>query len=131
MDERALSVLVIDDEPDVLMAVKFCLRRNEWRVTTATDGHQGVELARSLHPDVILCDAAMPGMTGAQAIGILKGDPATASIPIVLMTGIGGKNRYVDIAWNNFLAKPFGPKELRAAIESARAEGAPRRSETE
>jgi CheY-like chemotaxis protein len=123
MDQRTLSVLVIDDEADVLAAVKFCLRGAEWRVTTATEGNAGVELARTLHPDVILCDAAMPGMTGAQVIDMLKRDPLTASIPIILMTGIGEAHRYTDIPWNNFLAKPFGPGELRAAIASALAGG--------
>ena len=56
---------------------------------------------------------------------MLKNDPATADIPVVLMTGFAEVDMLSNGGWTNFLAKPFGPKELRAAIEGAMARGIP------
>lgn len=67
----------------------------------------------------------MPEFSGAQVIEMLKNDPATADMPVVLMTGIADADMFSHVAWTNFLAKPFGPKELRAAIEGATARRIP------
>lgn len=126
---HSLSVLVIDDDADVLQAVQLGLRLAGWTITATVSPKEGVELARTIKPDVIVCDSSMPEFSGAQVIGMLKNDPATAHIPVVLMTGFAEIDRFSHMAWTGFLAKPFGPKELRAAIESAMARGIPPASE--
>jgi CheY-like chemotaxis protein len=119
MSERSLSVLAIDDEADILESVRIALRPSGWIIATAVTPQDGLLMARTLLPDVILCDAAMPKMSGPEVIQQLKTDPATAHIPVVLMTGIAESHLFQHVAWTNFLAKPFSPEELRDAIYSA------------
>jgi CheY-like chemotaxis protein len=119
MDKRVFSVLVIDDEVDVLRSVQLLLRSSGLKLTTTTEPKKGLEMVRTLCPDVILCDAAMPDFSGPQLITMLKNDPETAQIPTILMTGIAEAHMFSHVPWTNFLAKPFGAKELREAIVSA------------
>jgi CheY-like chemotaxis protein len=63
----------------------------------------------------------MPGMSGAQIIETLKSDPATASIPVVLMTGFAGPEMFSHVQWTGFLSKPFSQSELIAALHHATA----------
>jgi len=119
MDKRVFSVLVIDDEADVLKAVQLCLRSSGLKLTTTTEPKKVLELARTLAPDVILCDADMPDVSGPQLIVMLKNDPATAQIPVILMTAVAEAHMFSHVPWTSFLGKPFSAKELREAIVSA------------
>jgi CheY-like chemotaxis protein len=119
MSDQIFSVLVIDDEPDVLESVRLGLRSTNWRVLTAATPADGLAKARTLLPNVILCDASMPRMSGPEVIQLLKNDPATAHIPVVLMTGIAEAYMFESVPWTGFLAKPFAPDELRDAVSSA------------
>jgi CheY-like chemotaxis protein len=119
MDTSVLSVLVIDDEPSILHAIRVSLRTTGWKLLLTEKAIDGLELARTMQPDVILCDAMMPILSGTQLIYRLKGDRATAKIPIVLMTGVSDPDAFKQVPWSFFLEKPFGPAELRTAIESA------------
>src|ERR1700745_1553441 len=79
--------LVIDDDPDLLMLVRLTLEFTAgWEVTTAGSGAAGVGLARSARPQVMLVDVMMPEMDGYEVCRRLKADPATATVPIVLLT---------------------------------------------
>ncbi|HWN96237.1 MAG TPA: response regulator [Methylomirabilota bacterium] len=120
MKGRSLSVLVIDDEPTIAKMVDLCLKRTGWTVHTTLDPTQGAALARCIKPDVILCDAQMPHVSGAQIISQLRADAETAQIPIVLMSG-GDAEAFSHVPLAGFLQKPFGPKEVRAALASAAA----------
>ena len=113
------SLLVIDDDDGVLQAVQMALRTSDWKLTMTQDAKEGVELAHTLQPDVILCDAVMPGFTAAQISEALQSEPVAAAIPVILMTGRGTQKMFSHVRWTNFLAKPFGPEELRSALESA------------
>jgi CheY-like chemotaxis protein len=113
-----LSVLAIDDDPGLLRIVEQCCRRKGWNVKIQSDLKQGIELERSALPEVILCDAEMPNLSGPQIIAMLKANPETAGIPVVLMSGFANADMFSHVPWAGFLDKPFGPKELIAAIES-------------
>jgi CheY-like chemotaxis protein len=112
-------VLVIDDEPIVAGAVEICLQRDGWKVHATLDAQEGVAMARSIKPDVILCDGQMPRLSGFELIAQLKADSATARIPVVLMSGIGSAEDFPTVPFACFLKKPFGAKELRMVVESA------------
>lgn len=118
MESKNLRVLVIDDEPSILAAVRMCLRSTGWTLYLAAKAREGAELARQERPDVIVCDVVMPEMSGRQLLWELKQDPATAHIPFVFMSGA---ERCFDAA--GFLEKPFGPHELRHVIESVLSPG--------
>jgi CheY-like chemotaxis protein len=114
-----LSILAIDDETAVLRLIEHCFRGTAWKVTGLSDLKQGLELDRNALPDVILCDASMPAVSGPQLIAMLKSNPLTENVPVVLMSGFADADMFLHVPWSGFLAKPFGPKELIEAIESA------------
>jgi len=84
----AVRVLMIDDEPMARYLVRQCLPVPAFEVTEAASAEEGLQRARSDHPDVIVLDLVMPGLDGRGALAELRRDPATSSIPVVISTGI-------------------------------------------
>ena len=82
-------VLVIDDEEDVLDRIRFTLARDGYDVLTATTGKIGLELARAKRPSLIVLDLILPHEDGPEVYKVLKSDPETAEIPIVVLTASG------------------------------------------
>jgi CheY-like chemotaxis protein len=120
MSGDMVSVLVIDDEPAILETVELILQHSGgYEVHTAANAAQSLEMIRRIRPDVILCDAQMPVISGMETISLLKADDATAHIPIVLMTGSPDVEQFSSLPLKAFLQKPFGPQELKEAIQTA------------
>ncbi|MDH4265673.1 MAG: response regulator [Deltaproteobacteria bacterium] len=117
--EGRRKVLVIDDEPDLVEMIRMALER-QFEVVTAYNGKEGVEKARSDKPDAIVLDIMMPEKDGFAACQELKGDAQTASIPILILTGVGeffGRTKYtkasgMEIEAEDFITKPVDPNEL-------------------
>jgi CheY-like chemotaxis protein len=130
MNAHSPSVIIIDDDPDIARLVATSLRRSGCSLHSTLKAKDAVALAREIGPGVILCDADMPGVSGAQVIEILKFDPATAAIPVVLMTGFAGPEMFLHVRWNGFLSKPFSPAELIAALHHAVASAATKTEST-
>jgi CheY-like chemotaxis protein len=100
------TVLVIDDDPMLLDLLACTIDCADYQTTTTTDGTEGLRLARIISPALVLCDLTMPGLGGLEVLRMLRADPITAEVPLVLMTGavspdLGG------MAADGFLAKPF------------------------
>ncbi len=120
MDKK--KILLIDDEEDFCFFVKLNLEKTrKYQVFTATDGMEGIRLAKQLKPDLIFLDIVMPKMDGGQVAKILLDDEPTSTIPIVFVTGVikedelsgrGGK-----IGGRDFIAKPVKPETLIERIE--------------
>ena len=111
--------LIIDDDPDLLRLVRRTLEFTAgWQVVTAGSGTAGIELARSATLDVILVDVMMPEMDGYEVCRRLKADPATATVPIVLLTARRDLNqaRLAETGAAGVLLKPFQPEELARQI---------------
>jgi two-component system, OmpR family, alkaline phosphatase synthesis response regulator PhoP len=107
--------LIIDDDPDLLRLVRRTLEFTAgWQVVTAGSGDAGIELARSATLDVILVDVMMPEMDGYEVCRRLKADPATATVPIVLLTARRDLNqaRLAETGAAGVVLKPFQPEEL-------------------
>ncbi|HRZ56819.1 MAG TPA: response regulator, partial [Candidatus Paceibacterota bacterium] len=79
-------ILVVDDEPDALELVEFNLRQAGHEVTGAEDGAEALEKARASMPDLIVLDVMLPEMSGIEVCKVLRRDPATAGIPIIMLT---------------------------------------------
>ncbi len=112
-------VLVADDDTDAREAL-FAVLQPEYDVTTAQDGEAAVELARAEQPDAILMDLFMPRLDGLQALARLRGDAATADIPVIFVSARGDdavKARTLDLGAADYLQKPFSDRELRARLE--------------
>lgn len=79
-------VLIVEDDPRNLRLFHDLLQVSGYRPVIATDGRQGVELARTVKPHLILMDIQLPGIDGLEATRLLKGDPATQDIPVIVVT---------------------------------------------
>ena len=119
------TVLIVDDSPTETTIFRNALIKAGFRVETAVNGEEGVEAAQRLHPNLILMDVIMPGLNGFQATRMLKRDPATAQIPVIVVTT---KSQQTDRAWGlrqgavDYLVKPVDPKELVARVKVALGE---------
>jgi two-component system phosphate regulon response regulator PhoB len=132
-DERVKDkVLVVDDEPDVLDLVSYNLDQAGFAVETAADGAEGLRKARSAAPDLILLDLMLPEMDGLEVCKLLRRDPKTSGIPIIMLTARAGEiDRIVglELGATDYVPKPFSPRELvlrvKKRLEERRAVTAP------
>jgi putative two-component system response regulator len=119
--ERRTNILVADDDPVNRSVAKEVLVREGYSVLEAGDGQDALDLVRRERPDVVLLDLQMPRLDGFEVCRVLKGDPATRLIPIVIITDLRdftSKIRAVDLGADDFLSKPFNSMELRTRVRS-------------
>ena len=117
---------MVEDDPDLVELLSFNLKRAGFSVGTAADGITGLKKARSLLPDLILLDLMLPELDGFAVCEILKRDPATHSIPILIVTAMSSQLARLtglDCGANDFITKPFSPKSLIARVESLLGSG--------
>lgn len=113
------KVLIIDDAPDIVRLVEFELNFEGYEVKTAWTGKEGVELARSFKPDIILLDYILPEMTGPEVLKLLKSDPELKGIPVIMLSA---KTQKKDIKSGltagaiGFIEKPFDPSALSSRM---------------
>ena len=109
------TILTIDDKTDIRRLVRMTLEFDGHTVLEATNGPEGLELARNKKPDLILLDVMMPGLDGFEVGRILRDDPQLRQIPVIMLTALDNPNdRETGLATGAraYLNKPFGPKEL-------------------
>ena len=115
-------VLIVDDSPTEQHVFCKALERRGYDTVVANDGAEAIVTAEQVQPEVIVMDVVMPGMNGFQATRKLSKNPATASIPIVI---VSGKGQETDRIWglrqgaSQYLVKPVDENELAAAVEAA------------
>ncbi len=116
---RSERVLVVDDEEDILELVRYNLSSEGYEVVTAVTGEAALDAARSAEPDLIVLDLMLPGIDGLDVARILKEDPRTRGIPIVMLTARGEEAdvvRGLELGADDYLAKPFSPRILAARV---------------
>ena len=118
----ASLVLVIDDDPSVREVMQRFLVKEGFRVATATGGEEGLRLAHDLRPDAITLDVMMPGLDGWAVLAALKGDSATASIPVVMLTMLDDRSLGYALGAADYLTKPIDRERLVAALAPYRRE---------
>jgi DNA-binding response OmpR family regulator len=109
------TILIADDEQLLRDLVEATLSTPEVRILKAPDGDTALELARREHPDLLLLDLIMPGLPGIEVARDLLQDPATADIPIIILTGAGreeDREQGLALGVRAYLMKPFSPLEL-------------------
>jgi CheY-like chemotaxis protein len=122
-------VLVVDDEPDVLLLCRLNLQQRGHELLEASEGGRALELAREAHPDVIVLDLMMPGITGYDVLEALQGDDATSDIPVLVLTAKSlraDRERSHGLGAAAFLTKPFLPNELCEMVDSLLTTDRPR-----
>jgi two-component system, OmpR family, KDP operon response regulator KdpE len=119
------TVLVVDDEPSILRALRINLTAREYRVITAADGASGLAAVARDHPDVIILDLGLPDMDGTDVIHGVRGWTAT---PIIVLSAWGQETQKVaalDAGADDYVTKPFGMNELLARLRAAVRRAAP------
>jgi DNA-binding response OmpR family regulator len=121
MSEDATRLaLVADDDPDILFLVSTRVEQLGFEVVTAPDGEEALELLRARTPDLCVLDVRMPRLDGHQVVRALREDPATAGIPVLLLSAGAEQasvTRGLEAGADGYLRKPFKPDELRAAVD--------------
>src|SRR5437899_11515698 len=115
------KILIIEDESDVADLLTLNLRKAGFRVSTAADGASGLQKARDERPDFIVLDLMLPKMSGLEVCRILKGDVATAHIPILMLTAKAEEiDRIVGLEFgaDDYVTKPFSPREVMLRIRA-------------
>ncbi len=114
-------ILFIDDEPEILKAVKFYLEDEDFEVHVAEEGNKALQLAESIQPDLIILDVMMPVMDGLQVCRQLRSRTRTRLIPIIFLTAreaIEDKIKGLEAGGVDYITKPFDNKELMARIKA-------------
>jgi two-component system cell cycle response regulator len=114
-------VLIVDDEESNRDLLEAILAAEGYQVTLAADGPTALALAAASAPDLILLDLMMPGMSGLETCQRLKREPATASVPVVMVTALGqisDKEAAITSGADDFVTKPVRPEDLRARVRA-------------
>ena len=120
----AVRVLVVDDDPVILELLRINFEIEGFEVLSAVDGQQGLERARADAPDVVLSDIMMPRLDGLQLLTRLRDDPATAAIPVVLLSAKAQNaevQRGLSLGADDYVTKPFDPLELIERVNAVLA----------
>ncbi len=124
------KILVVDDEPEAVELIEFNLKPAGFDVLTAADGAEALKKARSGSPSLIVLDLMLPEVDGLEVCKMLRRDPATAAIPIVMVTAKAAELDRIlglELGADDYITKPFSPRELvlrvKKILERGRAEG--------
>jgi len=120
------KILIVEDEIDILEVIEYNLSREGFRVLSSRDGEEGVRIARSDAPDLVLLDLMLPGLDGLEVCRRLKADAVTCDIPIIMVTAKGEETDVVlglGLGADDYVIKPFAPKELVARVKAVMRRG--------
>ncbi len=113
------KVLIVDDEPNIVLSLEFLMRKDGHEVQSAPDGARALALAERFRPDLVLLDVMMPGMDGYEVCRRLRAGAAGGSPRIVMLTAIGGDGAAQQgtlAGADLYVTKPFSTRELLADI---------------
>jgi phosphate regulon transcriptional regulator PhoB len=114
-------ILVVDDEPDLVELVSYNLKKEGFKVTTSPDGEDALEKVRKSAFDLVILDLMLPGIQGVELCRMIRGNPRTEAVPIIMLTAKGDvsdKIRGLETGADDYMTKPFSPKELIARVRA-------------
>lgn len=115
------KILVVDDEPDALELIGFNLKNAGYEVITADNGSDALKKTRAYLPNLILLDLMIPEVDGLEVCKIIRRDPATAGIPIIMVTAKAAELDRIlglELGANDYVTKPFSPRELVLRVKN-------------
>lgn len=121
-------VLIIEDEPNIIEAVRFILSRDGWAVDTHSDGASALEAVARRRPDIIILDVMLPNRSGYDILADLRGSAATNDIPVLMLTARGqAKDRdlALRVGADRFMTKPFSNADVLEAVRELTQAGRP------
>jgi two-component system phosphate regulon response regulator PhoB len=120
-DAEGPRIVVIEDEDAIRDVVAYNLERAGFAVTTASNGRDGLRLVRDLTPELVLLDLMLPEVDGIEVCRSLRADPATAAIPVIMLTAKDEEGDIVDgleAGADDYVTKPFSTRELVARVQA-------------
>ena len=121
------TVLIADDEPNIVISLEFLLERGGYRVLVARDGQEAIDTMLRETPDLVLLDVMMPRLSGYDVCQRIRGNPAWAGVKIVMLTARGREvemTKGLALGADAYITKPFSTRELLALIRRQLGEGA-------
>jgi len=115
------SILVVEDEDDIRELLRYNLAKEGYQVTGVASGEEALKAARATPPDLILLDLMLPGLDGLEVCRLLKGEPQTLDLPIVMLTAKGEEADIVtglELGAHDYITKPFSPRVLLARLRA-------------
>lgn len=128
------KILVVDDEPEAVELVAFNLKAAGCEVITASDGAEALNKARRVQPNLVILDVMMPEIDGMEVCKLMRRDPATNSIPIIMLTAKASEVDRVlglELGADDYVVKPFSPRELVLRVKKLLERGKPAESAKE
>jgi len=128
------KILIVDDEPEAIELVEFNLKQAGFEVVAAADGATALKKTRELLPSLIVLDLMLPEMDGLDVCKVLRRDPATANIPILMLTAKAAEIDRVlglELGAADYLTKPFSPRELVLRVKNILQRGRGESEKTE
>jgi DNA-binding response OmpR family regulator len=117
----AKSVLLIEDEPNIIEAIRFILSRDGWQVHVHSHGNGALDRIRALLPQLVILDAMLPGRSGFDILRDLRADPATSGVPVMMLTARGqtkDRDLALRLGASHFMTKPFANDEVLAQVRT-------------
>ena len=121
MDKKAITILIIEDEPDICELIEYNLTQSGYNIIVANNGEKGIKIARKHLPDLVLLDLMLPGIHGIDVCRILKNDKDTSGVSIIMLTALGQEEDIIkglETGADDYLTKPFSFPILEARIVS-------------
>jgi phosphate regulon transcriptional regulator PhoB len=115
------NILIVDDEPDLVQLVSYNLKKEGFAVSSASDGEDALQKIRKTEFNLVLLDLMLPGIQGMEVCRILRNNPKTEHIPVIMLTARGeeaDKIRGLETGADDYMTKPFSPKELIARVNA-------------
>ncbi|MBP5981443.1 MAG: response regulator [Halomonas sp.] len=119
------KVLVVDDEPNIVLSIEFLMEQAGFEVTSAVDGEQALEQVTINKPDVVLLDISLPGISGFDVLEALRSRPATLLLPVIMLTAHGReveREKGFALGANAYITKPFSTQALVDQVQTVLAE---------
>ena len=126
------TILIMEDDPDIVELVQYNLEREGFRVLAAKDGESGLKDAGTRHPSLVILDLMLPGIEGLEVCRQLKQILGTRDIPLMMLTAKGEESDIIvglEVGADDYLVKPFSPRELIARIRAILRRGPARTEE--
>ncbi len=113
------DILIVEDHPTMREAMRMVLEHEGFVIREAADGQTALAMVREQSPDLVFLDLNIPGTNGADVLRELKGDPATASVRVIIVTATGeeGREFVLSLGADEYFTKPFSPLALLRTVE--------------
>ncbi|HEX4942420.1 MAG TPA: response regulator [Actinomycetota bacterium] len=112
-------ILIVEDHPTMREAMRLVLEREGFDIDEASDGDQALAAVRADAPDLVLLDMSIPGTAGPEVLAVIKGDPSTSQVRVIVVTATGeeGRSAAMAVGADHYFTKPFSPIALLQAVE--------------